>query len=172
MSNLAVQCIGSDCPPFWTMPSGVGFDQDSSGKIVSNLKRAIAQLRGTDTITYGRPLDEMHSTLVEIYRECSRADWDGYGADAITESAYEEAKKIIDVLSSSSIPAPEIVAEPSGEIGFEWRREKGKVFVISVSGKHRITYAGIFAGNKVHGSEYFEDTLPFAIRQHLRRLYS
>lgn len=67
---------------------------------------------------------------------------------------------------------PEIVAEPTGEIGFEWRRGRGRVFVLSVGGKHRITYAGIFGGNKIHGSEYFEETLPFVIIQHLRRLYS
>lgn len=170
MSNLAVQCIGADCPPFWIMPSGVGFDQDSSGKIASTLKSAITQLRGSETITIGRPLDDMRDSLLEIYKGCSRMDWDGYGAHAITEDAYEEAKKIIDSLPSS-IPAPEIVAEPTGDIGFEWSRGKGQIFVISVSGRHQITYAGIFAGNKVHGSEYFEETLPLVIRQHLRRLY-
>ncbi len=170
MSNLAVQCIGDDCPPFWTMPSGRGFDEKSSGKIVIDLEKAIAQLRESVTITFGRPLGEMRCSLTEIYRECSITDWDGYGARAITKDAYEEAKKIIDLLPSS-IPVPEIVAEPTGDIGFEWYKEKGQVFALSVSGKHLIIYAGIFAGNKVHGSEYFGETLPPVIKQHLRRLY-
>lgn len=171
MSNLAIQCIGSDCPPYWIMPSGVGFDENSSGKIVKDIDKAIKQLKKSITITFGRPLDEMRDSLLEIYKECSCADWDGYGAHPTTEDAYEEAQKIIDSLPSS-IPAPEIVAEPTGDIGFEWCRGTGQIFVISVSGRHRITYAGIFAGNKVHGSEYFEETLPLVIRQHLRRLYS
>ncbi|MEK6691492.1 MAG: hypothetical protein AABY78_09385 [Nitrospirota bacterium] len=171
MSNLAIQCIGSDCPPFWIKPSGEAFDENSSGKIVKDIDEAIKQLKKSITITFGRPLDEMRDSLLEIYKGYSRMDWDGYGAHAITEDAYEEAKKIIGSLPSS-IPPPEIVAEPTGDIGFEWSRGKGQIFVISVSGRHRITYAGIFAGNKVHGSEYFEETLPLVIRQHLRRLYS
>jgi hypothetical protein len=153
------------------MPSGRGFDQESSREIDVTIESAIAQLRGSETITFGRPLEEMRDSLTEIYKECSCANWDGYGAHAITEDTYEEAKKIIDILPSS-IPTPEIIAEPTGDIGFEWRRGKGQVFVISVSDKHRISYAGIFYGNKVHGSEYFEETLPLVIIHHLRRLYS
>lgn len=119
--------------------------------------------------------DEMRNSLSEVFRECSRMDWDGYGASAITKDAYEEALKIIDAIIDalpSSIPTPEIGAEPTGDIDFEWYRGKWQVFSISIGGKHRITYAGIFAGSKVHGSEYFEETLPIAIIQHLRRLYS
>lgn len=126
---------------------------------------------GSESITFGRPLDDALISLLEVYRACSQADWDGYGAAAISEDAYEEAVKIINLLPSS-ISMPEITAEPTGEIGFEWHKSKGQVFVISVRGRHRLNYAGIFSGNKVHGSEYFEDTLPLAIIQRLRRLYS
>jgi hypothetical protein len=44
---------------------------------------------------------------LEVYKECSGADWDGYGAVAVTPDAYEEAKRIIDLLPSS-IRLPEI----------------------------------------------------------------
>jgi hypothetical protein len=67
---------------------------------------------------------------------------------------------------------PEIVAEPTGEVGFEWRRGQGRIFVISIDGRHKITYAGLFDGNKTHGTEYFGETLPSAVIEHLRRLYS
>lgn len=165
MSNLAVH----ERPPSWIMQSGVAFNP--SGNIAKNIDEAIKQLKNSITITLGRPLDEMRDSLNELfYRECSYANWDGYGAVAISKDAYEEADQIINLLPSA-IPMPEIVAEPTGAIGFEWHKDKRQVFVISVSGKHRITYAGIFSGNKVHGSEYFEDTLPLAIIQHLRRLY-
>jgi len=151
-------------------PSGVGFDRDSSEIIARGIDEAIAQLKKSITITFGRPLDEMRDSLNEIYRECSHENWDGDGAAPITAGAYEEARRIIDVLPSS-IPAPEIVAEPTGDIGFEWRRGQGQILVISVGGKYRIAFAGIFAGNKVHGTEYYSDRLPSAIMQHLRRLY-
>lgn len=171
MSNLAVHCLGADCPPFWIRPSDAGFDENSSGRIAKDIDEAIDQLRKSVTITFGRPLDEMRDSLNEIFRECMRADWDGYGAVAISEDAYEEAKKIINLLPSS-IPVPEILAEPTGDIGFEWHKGEGQVFAISVRGKNLIFFAGLNAGNKVHGSEYFEDTIPLVIRQYLRRLYS
>jgi hypothetical protein len=171
MSNLAMQCLRTECPPYWIPSSGAGLDEDSSKIIVSATQKAINQLRGAVTITFGLPLAEMQESLRNIYQECSQMDWDGYGAYAISKEVYEEAQEIIDLLPKNSIPTPEIVAEPTGDIGFEWRRGKGQVFVISVSGIHRMTYAGLFAGNKVHGSEYFEGTLPPVIIHHLRRLY-
>src|SRR3989304_5576455 len=111
MSNLAIQCIGDDCPPFWTMPSGRGFDEESSGKIVIDIEKAIAQLRESVTITFGRPLGEMRFSLSEFSRECSLANCHRYRAHTNTKDAYEEPKKVIDLLPPST-PAPEIVAEP------------------------------------------------------------
>lgn len=169
--SVAVICIGPDCPNFLTGPSGEGVDQNSSKKVVKAINRWVSELWRRESITFGHLLDKMHTSLYETYQACIQPDWDGYGAAALTEDAYEEAKKIIDLLPSS-IQTPEIVAEPTGEIAFEWYRDRGRVFVISVSGKHRITYAGIFGENKVHGSEDFEETLPLEIIGHIRRLYS
>ncbi len=179
MSNLAIQCIGKECPPYWLQSSGTGYDQESSGSIAITMARAIAKLRGTlastpegsEAMTLGHLFDELRNTLTKLYGECSQADWDGYGAHAITENAYVEAQRLIDALPSW-LPTPEIVAEPSGEIGFEWYKEKGQVFALSVGGRHRITYAGIFTGGKEHGSVYFQETMPLVILQHLRKLYS
>ncbi len=68
---------------------------------------------------------------------------------------------------------PEILAEPDGEIGFEWYKDKDSVFVISVSGNNIITYAGLFGtSNKTHGTEYFADELPRIILENIRRLFS
>ncbi len=169
--SVALQCIGFDCASYLTWPSSEGIDRNSSRKILKNVRDEITKLRGSESITFGRPLYEVHSSLLDVYRECSCADWDGYGAAAITPEAYEEAKRIIDLLPSS-IQMPEIVAEPTGEVGFEWRRGRGRIFVISIDGRHKITYAGLFDGNKTHGTEYFGETLPAAVIEHLRRLYS
>ncbi len=180
MSNLAIQCIGKDCPPYWLSSSGTGFDQESSGVIADTMERAFAILRGSkfllvvqpvsEAMTLGHPFDELRNSLYDRYRECSQPDWDGYGAQAVTEDAYAEAQRIIDALPSW-LPAPEIVAEPSGDVGFEWYKDRGQVFALSVSGRHRIIYAGIFAGDKEHGSVYFEETMPLVILHHFRKLY-
>ncbi|MCG6551799.1 MAG: hypothetical protein L7F77_05685 [Candidatus Magnetominusculus sp. LBB02] len=115
--------------------------------------------------------DQMCAALQDMYKECSIENWDGQGAQAITNSAFKEAQMVIDALPSS-IPTPVMVAEPTGDIGFEWYRGKGQVFVISVSGDRRITYAGLVVGNKVHGEEHFDSTLPMAVIQNIMRLYS
>ena len=164
--SVAIPCTGFDCPSFLTRPSGVGY----SGNF-EKIAEEIAELWNSQSITFGSPLRETLTSLFEVYKECSKADWDGYGAAAISADAYEEAKKIVKLLPSS-IRMPEIVAEPSGEIGLEWRRGRGQIFVLSVSGRHKINYAGLFSGNTIHGSEYFDETLPASIIEHLRRLYS
>jgi len=147
------------------------------------MEKAIAKLRGSkfvfeafmspesEAMTLSHPFDELRISLGELFREYSQPDWDGFGARALTEDSYEEALRVIDALPSW-LPTPEIVAEPTGEIGFTWHKERGKVFAFSVGGKHRIIYAGIFAGDKEHGSVYFEETMPSVILQHLRKLYT
>ena len=169
--SVAVQCLGFDCPSFLMESSSAGFDLESSNRIISRTDEDICRLRERVSMTLGLPLDEALVSLREIYMECSRADWDGYEAAAISYDVYREAKKTLQLIPSS-IHMPEITAEPTGRIGLEWYRDKNHVFVISIDGKHRIAYAGIFGANRIHGTEYLEETLPLVVIEHLRRLYS
>lgn len=117
--------------------------------------------------------NEIQQELDELFKECSEKDWDGYEANPITKDAYFEAKRFIkSLLSIPSFPFPEIVPEPTGEIGFEWYKGKQQVFIVSVSGKNELVYAGLFGPNKVHGTEYFGDSLPSIVITNLKRLYT
>jgi len=108
--------------------------------------------------------------LEGVYEECLETNWDGYGAMPISRETYSEARKLLRMVPSS-LPRPDISAEPDGEITFEWYREKYSVFVISVGGNNLITYAGLLGkSNKIHGTEYFADELPEIIRHCIRRL--
>ncbi len=110
--------------------------------------------------------------LEKVYEECSEANWDGYGAMPISRETYFEARKLLTMIPLSFL-MPEILAEPDGEIGFEWYKDKDSVFVISVSGNNIITYAGLFGtSNKTHGTECFADELPRIILENIRRLFS
>jgi len=109
--------------------------------------------------------------LEAVYEECLEANWDGYGAMPISSETYSEARKLLRMIPSS-LPRPDISAEPDGEITFEWYKEKYSVFVISVGGNNLITYAGLFGkSNKIHGTEYFADELSEIIRHCIRRLF-
>ena len=108
--------------------------------------------------------------LLTTYHECSHENWDGEGALPISTRTLQEAVKFLTALPLT-IPTPEVVPEPMGAIGFEWRGGKNAVFVASVHGTQKITYAGLFGpGVTVHGSEDFGDSIPGAIVNNLQRL--
>lgn len=163
--SIAIQCI--DCPSFFVGPSSRGFSDDSKN-LVKNLKNQIREI--CEPLTIGRPLEEAVESLIEVYKECSEENWDGYGANPVSKSSISEALKFIDLIPSS-FPMPQITAEPSGEIGLEWYKDKRLMFALSFSGKNMISYAGIFGINKIHGTEYFGDSIPSIIIENLRRLY-
>jgi hypothetical protein len=120
----------------------------------------------------GQRLENALESLIEVYQACLEPNWDGYGARPISEAAYFEAVKILGLLPPS-LPMPEIVPEPNGEIAFEWYKGREYTFVISVGGNNIITYAGLFGkGNETHGTEYFIELLPTIIVDNIRRLFS
>ena len=109
--------------------------------------------------------------LEKVYEECLEANWDGYGAMPISRETYSKSRKLLRMMPSS-LPMPDISAEPGGEITFEWYKEKYSVFVISVGSNNLITYAGLFGkSNKIHGTEYFADELPEIIHHCIQRLF-
>lgn len=150
--SVAVQCI--DCPSFY-VPRNMEYSKKEIWKT---------------TATIGRPIEEAAESLLELYKDCSQPNWDGYGANPVSKDSISEALEFIQLLPSS-FPVPQILAEPSGEIGLEWYKSKRLVFAISFSGKNLITYAGIFGSNKTHGTEYFSDSIPSIVIENLRRLY-
>ncbi|MBS4059469.1 MAG: hypothetical protein KG029_03640 [Bacteroidetes bacterium] len=151
--SVAVQCV--DCPTFY-FPLNKEFSKKEIWKT---------------TITIGRPVEEATESLLEFYKDCSQPNWDGYGANPVSKDSISEALDFIQLLPSS-FPIPQILAEPSGEIGLEWYKDKKMIFAISFNGKGMITYAGIFGSNKTHGTEYFSDSIPSKIIENLRRLYT
>jgi hypothetical protein len=63
-----------------------------------------------------------------------------------------------------SLPAPEITADPDGEISFDWLGPARKMFSASVRKDGRIAYAGWFGEkSKIHGIEQLSATLPAEI---------
>lgn len=78
--------------------------------------------------------DEIQSYLENMYRDCNQPDWDGYGADAISELTYNAAAWIL-----TAIPEPmtvvDIVTEPTGGIGIILRRiNDDRTYIIDVRG--------------------------------------
>lgn len=109
--------------------------------------------------------------LQEVLEECSRPNWDGYGASPVDFESFFEADRFIQALPTS-IPEPEVSVDPDGEISLEWHKEPMWVFSISIGARSEITYAGLFGLNKMNGREYFGDEIPKTIIDNLDRLFS
>ncbi len=116
-------------------------------------------------------ITEAFQTLNDILKECSADNWDGYGARAIDNTSYIEALRFLDFLPKT-LPTPEITIEPDGEIAFEWRHSKRRVFSVSIGGKGELTYAGLFGLNKTHGTEIFGDEFPETILDNIQRVFT
>ncbi|MCP4252475.1 MAG: hypothetical protein GY775_03505 [Candidatus Scalindua sp.] len=141
---------------------------DEVGKLKEFFKDIVRGFGSTETLGQS---DKALQSLDKECDECSVEGWDGYDALPITKSTYNEAKRLIESLPLTTFPIPEVVPEPSGDIGLEWYREERQVFVASVSGRNEIVYAGLLGVNKLHGTEYFGDLLPTVILENLKRLY-
>lgn len=109
------------------------------------------------------------ASLDAMYRDCSVQNWDGEGAMPITLRTLREAEQLCGLLPSW-VPVPEFLPEPPGAVALEWYRGKGRSYILSVSGRGYIEYAGLFgAGNELHGRVVFEDALPVEVIEQLRR---
>ena len=160
----AIQCY--DCPTIYA--GSVGFSKDSTS-LAEKLEKEIRS-RWED-VSMGYPLEETKEAVIRLFTESSQPDWDGYGASPVTSGALAEALKLIELLPRASVPMPEVSAHPNGEIGLEWRTARRMVFIVSVGGKQKINYAGLFGDEKINGSAYFGESLPSRVIENLRGLY-
>lgn len=165
MSTLCIDRSSMQYIPFADNSKG---SSEASEKLSEILRHTITDLRKASTWNiHHQAIDD----LVDTYDECSNENWDGYNAVPISANTYNDALRFINALSSS-LPSPEIVPEPTGEVGFEWNFGKDLVFVASVDGTNRITYAGLLGkGNKTHGIEVFNGSIPQTIVDKIKRIY-
>lgn len=117
------------------------------------------------------PLAALLAEIDELYDRCSEPGWDGYGALAISEDTYEEARQFVHLLPSVC-PTPSVTPEPSGHITFEWYRSPRRVLVVSLDGTRTLVYAGLYGVRKRSGTEPYEASLPAIIIDSLSRLYA
>jgi len=95
----------------------------------------------------------------EIVVECTRDDWDGDGAAALSPASYQSAERFLKALPAG-LRKPEVSIDPDGEMVFEWSAGAQRAFSISFGAGGKLTYAGLFGPNRTHGVEYITYGLP------------
>ncbi|MDA0739195.1 MAG: hypothetical protein O2999_03955 [Nitrospirae bacterium] len=120
-------------------------------------------------VTFQKTKDSINS-IIDVFRKRCEPNWDGYDAEPVSIEACKEAAKFLQKLPST-IPLPEIIAEPDGDIGLEWHVNNRNLFVIGFAGKEILSYSGLFGkGSKASGTEYFTDSIPHVIIENIRRV--
>ncbi len=90
----------------------------------------------------------------------------------ISEMTYNETISFLRALPSS-LPIPEVVTEPDGDLALEWYVSNYRSFVIGFSGIGVLSYSGLFGrGHKTYGTEFVSESIPRVIVENIRRAYS
>jgi hypothetical protein len=99
-----------------------------------------------------RGLDE----LEEIRGEASRDSWDGYGGKLVLPETFDNARMFLEALPISA-PAPEISADPDGEVSLDWMFGLRKALSVSIGADGRCTFVWMNGQRTYRGTDYLDD---------------
>ncbi|MGC1878629.1 MAG: hypothetical protein WA347_05395 [Rhabdochlamydiaceae bacterium] len=148
-------------PPFYTSHYELGVSQTSR-----QIAEYTVEIRNhaSETISFGwRKV--LIQQLREIQSRNDKAGWDGYQAIPITRQTMFAAIIFL-MLLPDYIEIPDIVPEPTGEIGFLWEKENDITFIVSVSSE-TLVFVELFGSSKSHGERKFLRELPDNIEKTL-----
>lgn len=120
------------------------------------------QLRPTSR---GKKINDLWEILDKVQNDCKKPDWDGEGAGPLSQDAVNELKILFKALPLSSM-TPDIVPEPTGGIGLEWRSGKDAILSLGLSGNGFVTYSTIIGeGESKYGTERFFGKIPSLVEE-------
>jgi len=96
------------------------------------------------------PYKFIQNQIDEFLIYCKTSNWDSYGANPVKEASIIEAKKLADVLIKNDMPLPDLLPEPSGNMGMEWF---GNGYNILLTIENNWAYYGGInpQGNRIYG---------------------
>lgn len=115
-------------------------------------------------------LEDALNRLYDLAAECAEADWDGYGAEAVSQSAVERSERFIRQLPEG-LPLPEISVEPDGEIALDWSPTQTQTFSVSIGTTDQMACAWV--NGTEHGHVVVSSTngeIPWRILQKIKRI--
>lgn len=121
------------------------------------------------SVYLGASREECLNQLLEVWSEANSAGWEGNGANRLDFQAANAAVTFINAVPSS-VPMPEVAADPDGEISFDWFAGPRRQFSISLGARGILSYAGLFGSDKVSGSERFQGTIPRNLLDYIKRV--
>src|SRR3569833_2190575 len=92
---------------------------------------SLPSFKNDESITRGHEKIRLFQSIVNARAAAQIDNWDGDGAPAVTKQTVEAAISLAFALPET-LPEPAITPETTGEIAFEWFRDKDHVAVITV----------------------------------------
>jgi hypothetical protein len=138
----------------------------AAGRVAKLLREVVLHER--QRVTDWRSLTR--EMIEQIAMECSRPNWDGYGAAPISGEAKAQAQRFVEVLPID-LPVPLVVPDPDGDISLSWDFGLDRVFTISVGATATLSYAGILGkGVRRHGQELFRGDVAQVLVESIREI--
>ena len=122
-----------------------------------------------DSYAFGMRAKGVFGELSQTVEECSEPNWDGYGAQPVSDGTYHLAHKFLEALPLGT-PAPSIGAEPDGHLTVEWYRSPRRMLSVSISPEGELHYAALLGDSKAYGTEPFFGEAPRAIVDLIHRV--
>lgn len=111
----------------------------------------------------GQALQYVLNDIEIVVTENSHSNWDGCGAEPISQEAASDASIFLSLLPSA-LPMPEIVPEPDGDIGLEWEKDRDNWLIVSCGKNKIISYAWKISGQgRGDGNFKFSGGIPKTI---------
>jgi hypothetical protein len=122
-----------------------------------------------DSYAFGMVGKGVLSELLQTVWECRDPNWDGYGAEPVSDITYQFAQQFLKALPLGT-SAPTIGAEPDGHLTVEWYRSPRRTLSVSISPEGDLHYAALIGTATAFGTEAFFGEAPKAIVDLIQRV--
>ena len=146
-----------------------GGASDTAHFIAEQAQKGRGHLQSSHSLGLGA--ERVLEDLIKVAEECNSANWDGYGAEPITNETFWQAFHFLSALPFG-FPPPSVGAEPDGHLTFEWHRSPRRTLSISVSPEGDLHYAALLGASKAYGTEPFSAAVPKIILDLIHRVCS
>lgn len=134
-------------------------------QLIDQAKYQLQAILRNSSLGHQEALDE----LWEVWNDCRKTDWDGYGALPVDQDTYRAAYLLIESLPLG-FPKPSLGAEPDGHLTLEWYKSPCRILSVSIDPEGVLHYAGLYGSDKRYGSLAFFSTAPHELIQLVRDL--
>ncbi len=88
---------------------------------------------------------ECESDIRNLCEVAGMIDWDGEGADSVSEDAVRIALDVVKDFPGD-VGRPEVSADPHGRVDFDWHLDNGAMFTISIAKDGEAAISGLYEG--------------------------